>query len=152
MVTNRPSDTFGPTFAGHILQLALGNPALLYAMMYAGMMFARTANSGESPSVLELQFGTRAIQMLSQQLSRSSTAVTEANIWAVVALGYCDNIIPLRTGKHPRQSFLKELQSLHVYGRMTINLAHIQGLKQLVQMLGGLDKIRTPGIAQVISL
>lgn len=143
---------YGPHFAGNILNLAVNNTTLLYAMMYAGMMFARTANNQQTPSVLELQFGTRAIHMLSQQLTTSSTAATEANIWAVVALGYCDNFNPLRPGKHPRQSFLKELQSLHIYGRMTVNLAHIQGLKQLIQLMGGLDKIRTPGIAQVISL
>ncbi|RVX74523.1 hypothetical protein B0A52_01649 [Exophiala mesophila] len=151
MVTNRSSDSYGPHFAGNILNLAVNNTTLLYAMMFAGMMFARTANNQTTPSVLELQFGARAIHMLSQQLRSPATAATEANIWAVVALGYCDNFISLRPGKHPRQSFLKELQSLHIYGRMTVNLAHIQGLKQLIQLLGGLDKIRTPGIAQVIS-
>lgn len=145
-------DVYGPRFAHNILSLASQNPQLLYSMMTAAMLFMRVANNSERLYMLELQAGTKAVQLLSEQMSNPATAATEANIWSVVALGYSGYIGELRKGRCPRQSFLKELQSLHVYGRLVINKAHVSGLMQLVQILGGVDKIKTPGMAQVMCL
>ncbi|ETI23930.1 hypothetical protein G647_05737 [Cladophialophora carrionii CBS 160.54] len=100
--------------------------------------------------MLELQVNATAVRLLSEQMRNPQTAATEANIWAVVALGYSGYGGEIRTGKCPRQSSLKELQSLHIYGRLVINKVYVAGLMRLVQMLGGVDKITTPGIAQLI--
>jgi hypothetical protein len=58
----------------------------------------------------------------------------------VVTLGYSGYVSKIRTGERPRQYFPKELQSLHVYGRLVVNKI------QLVQMLGGVDKITSPAV------
>jgi hypothetical protein len=125
---------------------------MMYSMMAAAMLFMRVAQKSERNYMLELQTNARAVQLLSKQMQNLETAATEANIWAVVALGYSAYVGDLRTGRCPRQSFLKELQSLHIYGRLVINKVHVAGLMQLVQMLGGVDKIKTPGMAQVMCL
>lgn len=152
LVTNANArDVYGPRFAQRILSIASANPVLMYSLMTAVLTFMRTAQNSDRNYALELHTGTKAIQLLSEQMSHPETAATEANIWSVVVLGYCESERELRKGKCPSQSFLKELQSLHIYGRLEVNKAHLQGLIQLVQMLGGLDKIRTPGIAQTIS-
>ncbi|EXJ62207.1 hypothetical protein A1O7_02640 [Cladophialophora yegresii CBS 114405] len=151
MITNVSSrDVYGPRFAHHILSMAVRNPVLLYSMMSAAMLFMRVAQKSERNYMLELQVNATAVRLLSEQMRNPQTAATEANIWAVVALGYSGYVGEIRTGKCPRQSFLKELQSLHIYGRLVINKVHVAGLMQLVQMLGGVDKITTPGMAQVI--
>jgi hypothetical protein len=85
-------------------------------------------------------------------MADATTATHEGNIWAVFAMGYASDIGPIRSGKVPRQSFLKELQSLHVYGRFQLNQIHLRGLIQLVMLIGGIQNIRTPGMASVISL
>ncbi|KIW70544.1 hypothetical protein PV04_02803 [Phialophora macrospora] len=152
MVTNMgPRDVYGPRFAHSILLMAARNPALMYSMMASAMLVTRVAQKSDRHYMLELQTNATAVRLLSEQMRHPPTAATEANIWAVVALGYASVVGDIRTGKCPRQSFLKELQSLHVYGRLVVNKIHVAGLMQLVQMLGGIDKITTPGMAQVIS-
>jgi hypothetical protein len=153
MVTNiSPRDVYGARFAHNILSMAARHPVLLYSMMSAAMLFMRVAQKSERNHMLEIQLNAKAVQLLSEQMRDPATAVSEANIWSVVALGYSAYVGELRRGRCPRQSFLKELQSLHVYGRLVVNKAHLAGLMQLVQMLGGVDKIKTPGMAQVMCL
>ena len=121
-------------------------------MMKASMMYTRVARNDASNYILELTVGAKAVELLNKELCRPDTAVTEAILWAVVALGYTDSVGELRSGKRPRQSFLRELQSLHIYGRLAINPTHVEGLGKLLQIIGGIEKIKTPGMAQVMSL
>lgn len=152
MVTNRTfGDSYGPQFASHILSFASQNAALLYSMMKAAMMYTRVARNDSSNYLLELTVGAKAVELLNKELSSPDTVVTDAILWAVFALGYTDSVSEVRTGKRPRQSFLRELQSLHIYGRQAINPAHVGGLSKLLQIIGGVGKIRTPGMAQVMS-
>jgi hypothetical protein len=152
MVANcNPLDRHGPDFAHHILGMAAQNEALLYSMMAAAMMFDRTSK-GQKETKAELQVNARAVKLLSQQMVNVETATQESNIWAVLALGYSGAVGRVRTGKLPQQSFLKELQSLHIYGRLVINPVHLQGLIRLVTMIGGPVNLKTPGMAGVMSL
>ncbi|KAI9876638.1 MAG: hypothetical protein M1823_007239, partial [Watsoniomyces obsoletus] len=84
-------------------------------------------------------------------MANLDTALTEANIVAIVACGYCGKVYPMRGGKLPRQSFMREIQDLNIYGRMVIVEAHVLGLQKLLLMLGGLYNLKTPGLAQLIS-
>lgn len=153
MVTNRGfGDSYGPAFATNIMMLASQNAATLYGMMTAALMYTRVARNDASNYQLEVSLGAKAIEALNQALCRPVPIVSDAIIWAVLALGYSGYVGELRTGKRPRQSFLRELQSLHIYGRLVINQAHVSGLIRLVQMIGGIDQLKTPGIAQVMSL
>jgi hypothetical protein len=153
MVTNRSSgDVYGPTFANHIVSMASQTPALMYCMMTAALMYTRVARKDSSNYGLELSVGTRAIESLNQVLLRPNPVITDAIIFAVFAVGYSGSVGQVRTGRYPRQSFLRELQSLHIYGRLIVNPAHVGGLAKLVQLRGGFDKIQIPGMVQVMSL
>ena len=55
------------------------------------------------------------------------------------------------TPKYPRQSFLKELQDLHIYCKMEIVREHVQGLMKLIALVGGLQNVKIQ-VAQIISL
>lgn len=133
--------------------MAAQNQALLYSMISAAMIFERTSRQPDADeAAVHLAITNRAVGLLSQQMSDPTIATQEANIWAVVALGYSATVGPVRTGKLPQQSFLRELQSLHIYGRLRINQIHLAGLIQLVQMIGGPQNLKTPGMAGVMSL
>lgn len=153
MVTNcNPLDQYGPQFAHRILAMATQNEALLYSIMSAAMMFNRASRNLESASATELYVTTKAVQRLSERMADAQVAIQESNIWAVFTLGTLGAVSQVRTGKLPQQSFLKELQSLHVVGRLQINLVHVQGLFQLMSMIGGPSKLKTPGMASMFSL
>lgn len=101
---------------------------------------------------MELYVSSKAVQLLSEQMADPQTAVHESNIWAVFTLANTDTVSQVRFGKLPQQSFLKELQSLHIYSRLKINQVHLHGMIKLMMMIGGPHMLKTPGMAGVISL
>jgi hypothetical protein len=135
-----------------MMRLTIQNRALFYSMIAAAMRFTRIAKGEASIPLAETLVEARSIELLSQEMTNLETALTETNIIAIVACGYCGKVYPMRRGRLPRQSFLKELQDLSVYGRMVVVDAHVAGLKKLVPMLGGPYKLKTPGLAQLLSL
>ena len=152
-VTNRYArDLIASEVAGQMLQMTIQNKALFYSMIAAAMRFTRIARNDLNIPAAEVLVEARSIELLSQEMASVETALTETNIVAIVACGYCGKVYPMRSGRLPRQSFLKELQDLNIYGRMVIVDAHVSGLKKLVPMLGGIYNLRTPGLAQLISL
>jgi hypothetical protein len=152
-VTNRStSNSVACISASQMMHMTIQNTALFYSMIAAAMRFFRTARNDTIVPPMELVVESRSIELLSQQMAHMDTAATEANIIAIVACGYCGLVYPMRSGRLPRQSFLKELQDLNIYGRMVIVEAHVLGLQKLVPMLGGLYNLKTPGLAQLISL
>ena len=154
MVSRGPSgEVYGKAVAASIMSSITSSPALFYAMMVGESMYSRAQKRNPRSSPIELEVGARAVQYLSQEMRDPVRAVSDANIWAVLTLGYSGKIAPSRVGpKYPRQSFLKELQSIHIYCRMEIVYAHVLGLMKLVELLGGIHNIKTPGMAQVLSL
>lgn len=117
------------------------------------MSFTRIGaeNQESSPSALELHVASQAVSCLREQMSHPALAVREENIWAVTALAYRGEALPLRSGKLPRQSFLKELQELNIFGRIIADEAHKAGLISLVQLHGGIGNLKTPGMASSIT-
>ena len=154
MVSVGPSgESYGKSWAMNVMSPMKSNRALFYSVIFAEMIHTRVLRGLPRGSAFELEVGTRAIQHVSYEMRDPNRAVMDSNIWAVVALGYSGKEARLRTGqKYPRQSFLKELQSLHIYCKMEIIPEHVYGLIKLIGLLGGLHKIKTPGMAQVISL
>ena len=153
IVTNfSPLDQYGPQFARAILGMALESEALLYSIMAAALMHRRAGRVRRGQSAMELHIVAKAVRLLSEQMTDQHTAVRESNIWAVVALGYTGAIGELRTGKLPQQSVLKELQTIHIYGRLINNKVHLRGLVQLLQMIGGPQNLKTPSMGAAISL
>ena len=152
-VTNRyAQDRIAPGVAGQMLHMTVQNKALFYSMIAAAMRFTRVAKNDMNIPPAEVLIEGRSIELLSQEMASLETALTEANIVAIVASGYCGRVYSMRKGRLPRQSFLRELQDLNIYGRMVVVDAHVSGLKKLVPMLGGIYNLTTPGLAQLISL
>jgi hypothetical protein len=154
MVSVGPSgESYGKSWAMNIMSPMKSNRALFYSVIFAEMIHTRVLRGLPPGSAFELEVGTRAIRHISYEMRDPNRAVMDSNIWAVVALGFSGKEARLRTGqKYPRQSFLKELQSLHIYCKMEIIPEHVYGLIKLIGLLGGLHKIKTTGMAQVISL
>ena len=125
---------------------------LFYSTVHAEMIVARAVRGIPNPSPIELEIGAKAIQLVSREMRDPKTALLDANIWAVLNLGYAGGQEPLRSGQYPRQSFLRELQSVHLYCKLVVRVAHIIGLIKIVNLMGGLEKIKTPGTAAAISL
>ena len=146
-------ESYGKSWAMNVMSQMKSNLALFYSVIVAEMIHTRVLRGVSQGSTFELEVGTRAITHISYEMRDPNRAVKDSNIWAVLALGYSGKTARLRTGqKYPRQSFLKELQSLHIYCRMELIPEHIYGLIKLIELLGGLHKVKTPGMAQVISL
>ena len=122
-------------------------------MLFAQILHDRVQQGIYGTTPIEIEIGARAVKHLNREISEPQRAGTESNIWAVVALGYSGRVASLRPGlQYPRQSFLRELQSIHIYCRMEIVAEHVLGLIKMVNLIGGLHKVKTPGMAQVISL
>jgi hypothetical protein len=134
------------------MQMTVQSAALFFSMIAAAMRFFRTVRNDTTIPPMEILVEARSIELLSQEMANLDTALTEANIVAIVACGYCGKVYPMRRGKLPRQSFMRELQDLNIYGRMVIVEAHVLGLQKLLLMLGGLYNLKTPGLSQLISL
>lgn len=144
---------YGKSWAMEVMSSITSNMALLYSMLFAEMIHARVKSGNSLRSPWEFEVGTRATQLISHEMRNPARARLDSSIWAVVLLGFSGKEAPLRTGpKYPRQSFLKELQDLHIYCKMEIVLEHVLGLVRLIELVGGLQNVKTPGMAQIISL
>ncbi|OAP57591.1 hypothetical protein AYL99_08329 [Fonsecaea erecta] len=142
----------GRTFASNVMASLSQHPAQLHAMIFAVMVHDRIQQGISNPTATELMVGTEAIRHLNRELSDPKGALTDSNIWAVLVLAYSGREDRTRSGQsYPRQSFLRELQSIHIYLRMEIVIEHVLGLIKMVELLGDLRKIKTPGIAPIVS-
>lgn len=129
------------------------SPALLHAVLFAQMLYDRVQQGVPNATAMENEIGAMAVKHLNREISDSTQSIRDSSIWAVVCLAYSGRVAMLQPRlQHPRQTFLKELQSLHIYSRMEIVVEHILGLIKMIEHMGGFHKIKTPGIAQMISL
>jgi hypothetical protein len=144
---------YGKSFAMNVMSSITVSPALLHSILFAQMLHDRVHQGVHSATPIEVEVGANAVEHLNREISESRKAVKESSIWAVVCLAYSGREATLRSGlQYPHQSFLKELQSIHIYCRMEVVVEHVLGLIKMVDMVGGLHNIKTPGIAQMISL
>ncbi|EXJ70312.1 uncharacterized protein A1O5_06380 [Cladophialophora psammophila CBS 110553] len=145
---------YGKSFASNVMASLSQHPAQLHAMIFAVMVHDRIQQGISNPTATELMVGTEAIRLLNQEISDPDPkrALSDSNIWAVLVLAYSGREDRIRSGQsYPRQSFLRELQSIHIYLKMEIVIEHVLGLIKMMELLGDLHKIRTPGIAPVVS-
>ncbi|OQV03891.1 hypothetical protein CLAIMM_08871 [Cladophialophora immunda] len=145
---------YGRSFASNVMASLSQHPAQLHAMIFAVMVHDRIQQGISNPTATELVVGTEAIRHLNQEISNPNPdrALSDSNIWAVLVLAYSGREDRIRSGQsYPRQSFLRELQSIHIYLKMEIVIEHVLGLIKMMELLGDLQKIKTPGIAPVVS-
>jgi hypothetical protein len=99
----------------------------------------------------------KAVKLVNQRLQDSTHVVTDDLILNVLILSEVADDTGCLTErqwnkKSPFQPPLQSLQWLDVYGCKIANLAHIQGLMKLVNLKGGLENIKLPGLAPILSL
>jgi len=144
---------YGKAFAMNVMSSITVSPALLHSILFAQMLHDRVNQGVHTASPFEVEVGANAVEHLNNELSDPKNAVKDSSIWAVVCLAYSGREAVIRSGvQYPHQSFLKELQSIHIYCRMEVVVEHVLGLIKMVDLAGGLHNIKTPGIAQMISL
>ncbi|KIY01513.1 uncharacterized protein Z520_03065 [Fonsecaea multimorphosa CBS 102226] len=145
---------YGRSFASNVMASLSQHPAQLHAMIFAVMVHDRIQQGISNPTATELMVGTEAIRHLNTEISDPDPkrALSDSNIWAVLVLAYSGREDRIRSGpSYPRQSFLRELQSIHIYLKMEIVIEHVLGLIKMMDLLGNLHKIKTPGIAPIVS-
>ncbi|CEJ55111.1 hypothetical protein PMG11_01386 [Penicillium brasilianum] len=139
---------------------SLGHPALHSAMLFGSYSHRRimwlqkkqsefSADDEKQMSICEAD----SIMRINRAIQSPSEAITDAIILCVLCMANNKNEPPLGPDfqESPFQSPLRSLQWLDVYGRLKPHPIHQAGLVQLVYLKGGLQTIKLPGLAGVIS-
>jgi hypothetical protein len=80
-------------------------------------------------------------------------ACKDINIFAISALSKGGQFKKMDVSlKTPKQGPLRSLQSINSFGLTESNPLHFDGLSKLMELKGGLGKIKMPGLAALISL
>lgn len=95
-----------------------------------------------------------AIARINRAIKIPAEAVTDELILCVLCMATNKLENPLWEGitQSPFNAPLRSLQWLDVYGRLSPHPVHQAGLRQLVSLRGGLEKLGLPGLATVIAL
>jgi len=119
--------------------------------MYGAATYAQVQKGILEPSK-DVQIAyTDAIHELNEEMKDPLNACSDENMLAVVIMGNNMMAATPRKGKLPNQAPLKGLQSLDVYGRLSMVPIHVMGLIKLIEMRGGLQNIQMEGLAATIS-
>jgi hypothetical protein len=95
-----------------------------------------------------------AIIRINRVIRNPAEAVTDEFILCVLcmAMNKSDNSSLEEITESPFNAPLRSLQWLDVYGSLSPHSVHQAGLRQLVSLRGGLEKLGLPGLATVIAL
>ncbi|CRG91231.1 hypothetical protein PISL3812_08279 [Talaromyces islandicus] len=141
----------------NLIQMSTSNACVLH-MFITGALINSQGIRGAIPSsrIARDMFQSRAkiVRGLNIAIQDPKEACKDINIFAVTALTKKEasqrmQELPSRT---PNQGPLKRLQLLHLLALSEIDPIHYEGLSQLIELKGGLDKIEIPGLAALISL
>lgn len=133
----------------------MSSKALFHAFMYGAASYVHVDRGHlHKQGLAELHISyAEAIHELNKEMRDPVRACTDENTMAIAIMGNKGlRLASPRTGKLPCQAPLKGLQSLDVYGQMSLVPVHAMGLAQLVAMRGGLENIQIEGLAATISL
>jgi hypothetical protein len=128
---------------------AVSDHVLVSVLWYVGPAYACAQVLSEM-RVVEMLVARRTILTFSRsllQLTSLHDSSLATNAWDPVLELY-QKLPPPKPFFEP---FLKSLQSLDVYGLLSVNPQHAMGLLRLIEVRGGLEKVNTPGLAAVIS-
>jgi hypothetical protein len=98
-------------------------------------------------------FELESIQRVNEAIQNPSRALSDEVILSVMILVHnrVDELMLDENLRSPFQSPLRGLQWLDIYGRPMPNPVHLSGLIQLIKMRGGLEQIKLPGLAPILS-
>ncbi|KAJ5109661.1 Protein of unknown function DUF3468 [Penicillium argentinense] len=144
------------------LPLSLSDPALFTAFMYGSLCHQRVQWLNQK--IPSSKFGAKeqrvlqlcemeAIKLINQAMNDPSRRVSDAVLLSVICMAHhqAGDDTFKRCLPTPFRAPLQNLQWLSVYGCLPPNMIHIQGLVQLIIMRGGLQNIKTNGLAATIS-
>jgi hypothetical protein len=96
---------------------------------------------------------TESITNINRAIQDPVLATSDAVILSILcmATNKSTKSMPQYAMASPFQAPLRSLQWLDVYGRLLPNPVHQAGMNQIISLKGGLDKIKLPGLAAMIS-
>ncbi|KAI2280769.1 hypothetical protein LOZ02_004934 [Ophidiomyces ophidiicola] len=140
---------------------AMSSPALFTAFLYGAAGHMQTRKRLESAHVApqtrdekleQIVCETETIKQLNKMMHHPSQACSDEVILAVLCMAF--NRIDYSgwnvADPWPKAP-LRNLQWLDVYGGLSLNDHHIKGLLALIETKGGLDQLKMPGLAEILS-
>ncbi|KAJ5810658.1 uncharacterized protein N7503_002876 [Penicillium pulvis] len=79
-----------------------------------------------------------------------SRAISDAVLLSVVCMAHHAAPVEIKIQSTPFEPPFQQLQWLDVYGCLSPNIIHVQGLVQLLKLRGGLRNIKLPGLAATL--
>ncbi|KAJ5632078.1 transcriptional regulator family: Fungal Specific TF [Penicillium lividum] len=139
-------------------ELSRSDPTLFTAFMYGSLCHQRVMLANERlPSywsvnqqrLLEM-YEAQSITLITQAVWDESRAFTDAVLLSVVCMAH--HAVPTEAiiRKTPFDPPFQWLQWLDIYGCLSPNPTHINGLVDLIKMRGGLKNIKLPGLAATL--
>ena len=141
--------------------LARSDPALFTAFMYGSLCHQRVlwANQrlpsdsyGPSQHRFLENCETDSIILINQAIRDPSRAISDAVLLSVICMAHHAAPTEIKIQSTPFEPPFQQLQWLDVYGCLSPNIIHIQGLVQLLKLRGGLRNIKLPGLAATLCL
>ncbi|KAJ5631841.1 uncharacterized protein N7484_011941 [Penicillium longicatenatum] len=138
---------------------ARSDPALFSTFMYGSLCHQRILwANGRLPShsygptqhrLLE-KCETDSIILINQAVRDPSRAISDSLLLSVVCMAHHAAPAEIKIQDTPFEPPFQSLQWLDVYGCLSPNVIHLQGLVQLLKLRGGLRNIKLPGLAAMV--
>jgi hypothetical protein len=138
-----------------LVQLIITDPLLFQIWEYHTELYYRFKFGRNLVGECDfLESYSRIIKSLNERMANAETACSDSSILCVVGVTTYGTLMakPIERTRWPSQGPLKNLNCLDTLGRLPSVQEHINGLDLLVTMRGGLQNVKTPGMAPMISL
>ena len=122
-------------------------------MLFGQLSRNRSKDPTRTSSAHPILFSySEAVRAVNRRISDSSTACDDMNILAVLVLAFNGLNVTRNPRLVPSQGPLRTMQNLDIYGGALDPVAvHMDGLKHMLRLRGGIRGIRQPGLAQLLS-
>jgi hypothetical protein len=141
---------------GAWLQSCREYPVVFHAFLYAASLHLLVACDGrelvKSAPWLRFDHLSKAISLINDHIKRLDGPPPDALIMAVTTLAVHGRRAEIPDPECHPMSPLATQQYLHIYGQMLMEMRHVQGLRELVQRKGGIEKMKTYAMADTIAL
>ena len=138
------------------LQASMQYPVVFHAFLYAASLQLLTAYKGQelvkSGEMIRFDHYQKAIHLINKHITELDGPPPDALIMAVTTLAVHGSRAPTPGIECHPQSPLATQQYLHMYGQMLIEESHVSGLTGLIQRKGGIEEMKTYGMADTIAL
>ncbi|KAJ9661681.1 hypothetical protein H2198_001857 [Neophaeococcomyces mojaviensis] len=134
-------------------------PALSYSIVAGAATMSLIGRRSLSPSQCQdldharLQYTSLAVSQVRKELNDPAKATSDTLLFAILCLGCHDDVEPGEEEDYSNQiiSPLTMGSALHVFSRLKMSAIHFTALVRLLQLKGGLDKIKIPIFRELMS-